>query len=63
MTTKEAVVAAGLEAAIVKRAVTASEVRIAQATGENTLRKSLQHIKPDHQIELDVLALIAKRTP
>jgi len=36
---------------------------IAQATGEDTLRKSLQHIKPDHQIELDVLALIAKRTP
>ncbi len=35
---------------------------ITQATGEDALRKSLKHIPIDHQIELDVLALVAKRT-
>ena len=35
---------------------------ITQATGEDVLRKSLKHIQIDHQIELDVLALVAKRT-
>ncbi|WP_353136007.1 ion transporter [Limnohabitans sp.] len=34
---------------------------IAQATGEDSLRKSLAHIKTDHQAELDVLAIVAKR--
>jgi hypothetical protein len=34
---------------------------IAQATGEDALRKSLAHIKTDHQNELDVLAIVAKR--
>jgi len=35
---------------------------IAQATGETHLRKSLGDIKADHQAELDVLAIVAKRT-
>lgn len=35
---------------------------IAQATGENNLRKSLNDIKADHQAELDVLTIVAKRT-
>jgi voltage-gated potassium channel len=35
---------------------------ITQATGEDTLRKSLNGIKADHQAELDVLAIVAKRT-
>jgi len=35
---------------------------IAQATGEANLRKSLNDIKADHQAELDVLAIVAKRT-
>ena len=35
---------------------------ITQATGEDTLRKSLKNIKVDHQAELDVLAIVAKRT-
>ena len=35
---------------------------IAQATGEEKLRKSLNDIKADHQAELDVLAIVAKRT-
>jgi voltage-gated potassium channel Kch len=34
---------------------------ITQATGEDALRKSLAHIKTDHQAELDVLAIVAKR--
>lgn len=34
---------------------------IAQATGEDSLRKSLAHIKTDTQAELDVLAIVAKR--
>ena len=35
---------------------------ITQATGEETLRKSLTAIPADHQAELDVLAIVAKRT-
>ena len=35
---------------------------ITQATGEDNLRKSLGQIKTDHQAELDVLAIVAKRT-
>ena len=35
---------------------------IAQATGEDKLRKSLHEIKVDHQAELDVLTIVAKRT-
>ena len=35
---------------------------IAQATGEEKLRKSLNDIKVDHQAELDVLTIVAKRT-
>jgi hypothetical protein len=35
---------------------------IAQATGEDTLRHSLAHIKADHQTELDVLAIVTKRS-
>jgi hypothetical protein len=35
---------------------------IAQATGEDKLRKSLNDIKADHQAELDVLAIVAKRS-
>ena len=35
---------------------------ITQATGEDTLRKSLAHIKTDHQAELDVLTIVAKRS-
>jgi voltage-gated potassium channel Kch len=35
---------------------------ITQATGEDSLRKSLGQIKTDHQAELDVLAIVAKRT-
>ena len=35
---------------------------IAQATGEDKLRKSLNEIKVDHQAELDVLTIVAKRT-
>jgi voltage-gated potassium channel len=35
---------------------------IAQATGEDALRKGLHDIKTDHQVELDVLAIVAKRT-
>ena len=35
---------------------------IAQATGEDTLRKSLNDIKADHQAELDVLAIVAERS-
>lgn len=35
---------------------------IAQATGEANLRKSLNDIKVDHQAELDVLTIVAKRT-
>jgi voltage-gated potassium channel Kch len=34
---------------------------IAQATGEDALRKSLANIKTDSQAELDVLAIVAKR--
>jgi len=34
---------------------------ITQATGEDALRKSLAHIQTDHQAELDVLAIVAKR--
>ena len=34
---------------------------ITQATGEDALRKNLSHIKTDHQAELDVLAIVAKR--
>jgi voltage-gated potassium channel Kch len=33
---------------------------ITQATGEDTLRKSLKAINPDHQAELDVLAIVGK---
>ena len=36
---------------------------ITQATGEDSLRKSLAHLKTDHQAELDVLAIVAKRNP
>jgi len=36
---------------------------ITQATGEDVMRKNLGHIKTDHQAELDVLAIVAKRTP
>jgi hypothetical protein len=36
---------------------------ITQATGEETLRKSLQHIKSEHQAELDVLTIVAKHHP
>ncbi len=36
---------------------------ITQATGEDNLRKSLAHLKTDHQAELDVLAIVAKRNP
>lgn len=35
---------------------------ITQATGEDILRKSLNEIKVDHQAELDVLTIVAKRT-
>jgi voltage-gated potassium channel Kch len=35
---------------------------ITQATGEDKLRKSFNDIKADHQAELDVLAIVAKRT-
>ena len=35
---------------------------IAHATGEDTLRKSLNDIKADHQAEVEVLAIVAKRT-
>ena len=35
---------------------------IAQATGEDNLRKSLDQIKTDHQAELDVLTIVAKRS-
>jgi voltage-gated potassium channel Kch len=35
---------------------------ITQATGEDKLRKSLKDIQVDHQAELDVLAIVAKRT-
>jgi voltage-gated potassium channel Kch len=35
---------------------------ITQATGEDSLRKSLGQIKTDHQAELDVLAIVAKRS-
>jgi voltage-gated potassium channel len=35
---------------------------ITQATGEDTLRKSLQAIPNDHQAELEVLAIVAKHT-
>jgi hypothetical protein len=35
---------------------------IAQATGEANLRQSLGQIKTDPQAELDVLAIVAKRT-
>jgi voltage-gated potassium channel len=34
---------------------------IAQATGEDTLRKSLKDSQANHQAELDVLAIVAKR--
>jgi len=34
---------------------------ITQATGEDHLRKSLSQIKTDHQAELDVLTIVAKR--
>ncbi len=35
---------------------------IAQATGEANLRKSLNDIPKDHQVELDVLTIVAKRS-
>ena len=35
---------------------------ITQATGEDSLRKSLGQIKTDHQAELDVLTIVAKRS-
>jgi len=35
---------------------------IAQAAGEDNLRQRLNDIKADHQAELDVLAIVAKRT-
>jgi hypothetical protein len=35
---------------------------ITQATGEDTLRKNLAHINTDHQIELDILNIVAKRS-
>jgi voltage-gated potassium channel Kch len=35
---------------------------ITQATGEDKLRKSFKDIETDHQVELDVLAIVAKRT-
>jgi hypothetical protein len=35
---------------------------ITQATGEDTLRQNLANIKTDHQAELDVLAIVAKRS-
>jgi len=35
---------------------------ITQATGEDKLRKSFKDIQTDHQVELDVLAIVAKRT-
>jgi len=35
---------------------------ITQATGEDSLRKSFGQIKTDHQAELDVLAIVAKRS-
>jgi voltage-gated potassium channel len=35
---------------------------ITQATGEDALRKSLKDSQADHQAELDVLAIVAKRT-
>jgi voltage-gated potassium channel Kch len=35
---------------------------ITQATGEDTLRKSLKDSQTDHQTELDVLTIVAKRT-
>jgi voltage-gated potassium channel len=35
---------------------------ITQATGEDKLRKSFNDIKADHQAELDVLSIVAKRT-
>jgi voltage-gated potassium channel Kch len=35
---------------------------ITQATGEDKLRKSLKEIQVEHQAELDVLAIVAKRT-
>ena len=35
---------------------------ITQATGEDTLRQNLAHIKTDHDAELAVLAIVAKRS-